>query len=95
MEGILALILLFVLYFIPTWIAIKKQHSNKTAIILINLLAGWMILGWFIALIWAIKKPENQQDNLNTADEIEKLHNLKEKGIISEAEFESKKRKIL
>jgi predicted PilT family ATPase len=32
---------------------------------------------------------------LNTADELEKLHSLKEKGIITNEEFEQRKKKLL
>jgi TM2 domain-containing membrane protein YozV len=35
------------------------------------------------------------KSNVNVSDEIEKLHSLKEKGIISEQEFEYKKRRLL
>ena len=34
-------------------------------------------------------------ESVNVAEEIEKLHNLKEKGIITEAEFTNKKAKLL
>ena len=47
------------LYFLPTIIAGLRKHTNLTAIILLNLLLGWSGLGWVIALIWAVKKPES------------------------------------
>ena len=39
----------------------------------------------------------NNQDSkkANVADELEKLHNLKEKGVITSDEFESKKKRLL
>lgn len=86
------MILYTIYYLTPTWIAIKKKHTNKTAIILINLLAGWTIIGWVVALVWAIKKPEySQNGNISLADEIAKLNDLKEKGIISDKEFQLKR----
>jgi hypothetical protein len=39
------------LYFLPSLIAHNKRHSG--AIILLNLFAGWTIIGWLVALIWA------------------------------------------
>lgn len=54
LTGFVLLIILGA-YFIPTFIAIKKKDS--TAIILINIFLGWMVLGWIIALIWAITSP--------------------------------------
>ena len=41
------------IYFLPSWIAEIKQNPYSTAIFLINLLFGWSIIGWFIALVWA------------------------------------------
>lgn len=39
----------------------------------------------------------NNQDSkkINVADELEKLHNLKEKGVITPEEFETKKKRLL
>jgi len=39
------------MYFLPSIIAHRKQAF--TAIFLVNLLAGWTVIGWFVALIWA------------------------------------------
>ncbi|TGM60090.1 superinfection immunity protein [Leptospira meyeri] len=42
-------------YMLPTIISlIKKKQSNK--LVLINLLLGWTIIGWFYALVLALKK---------------------------------------
>ena len=38
---------------------------------------------------------QSSESRLSTADELEKLFNLKEKGIISDAEFQSRKVKLL
>ena len=40
-----------VLYFLPTIIAHNKRDSSK--IQLVNLLFGWTVIGWCIALVWA------------------------------------------
>ena len=40
-------------YFLPAMIAISRSHLNTTSIILTNLLFGWTVIGWIIALIWA------------------------------------------
>ena len=42
-----------------------------------------------------MKKSKNPVSNDSTADEIEKLHSLMKKGIISQKEFEQKKKKML
>jgi hypothetical protein len=45
------LFLLVVLYFLPTIIGHNKRDS--AGIFIVNLLFGWTVIGWFIALIWA------------------------------------------
>ena len=42
------------LYFLPTIVAIIKKKKNQNAIAVLNLLAGWTFIGWFIALIWSL-----------------------------------------
>lgn len=48
-AGILALILMF----LPTLIALIRGHDNSFAIFLTNLLLGWTVIGWLVALIWS------------------------------------------
>jgi len=45
------LILLALLYFLPTIIA--RHKSDFAGIFMVNLLFGWTVIGWFVALIWA------------------------------------------
>lgn len=42
------------IYFLPTTIADNKRHKNTTAIFVVNLFFGYTIIGWVIALIWAL-----------------------------------------
>jgi len=46
-------------YLLPTLIAAKKEKSNLTAITVLNILLGWTLIGWIIALIWACTKDKN------------------------------------
>lgn len=41
------------LYLIPTLIAAGRQHNNQLAIFMLNLLGGWTVLGWIVAVVWA------------------------------------------
>ena len=45
----------FLLYFLPSIIALARSKRDLLAIFLLNLLLGWSIIGWFVALIWAAK----------------------------------------
>jgi hypothetical protein len=50
-HPIFLLVSLF-LYFLPAYLA--RNRSNFTAILVLNLLAGWTFIGWIIALVWAL-----------------------------------------
>lgn len=41
------------LYFLPAIIAYKRNHHNRLAILVMDLLVGWSFIGWAIALVWA------------------------------------------
>ena len=47
-----------IVYFVPTIVAFGKKHTNKLAIFILNFFLGWSLIGWVIALIWAVKKKE-------------------------------------
>ena len=51
--GICALLI----YFLPYVIANARHHHNSQAILLLNLLLGWTVLGWIAALIWSATDP--------------------------------------
>ena len=48
------------LYFLPTVIALARGHHNGFAIFLTNLLLGWTLIGWVIALIWSVTASERR-----------------------------------
>ena len=51
--------ILFYIYFLPSIIAIEKNHSNTLLIYICNLLLGITIIGWFVTLIIAMQSDEN------------------------------------
>jgi len=42
------------LYFLPTIIAVCRDHINTVAIFITNFFFGWSVLGWIISLIWSV-----------------------------------------
>lgn len=40
-------------YFLPAIVAHGRKHNNKGAIAVLNLLAGWTVVGWIASLVWA------------------------------------------
>ena len=53
MEMLIFFAALLAFYFLPGIIASLRRHRNSTAIWVLNLLLGWTLLGWIIALVWA------------------------------------------
>jgi Superinfection immunity protein len=45
----------FVMYFLPSIIALARSKRDLLAIFLLNLFLGWSVIGWIVALIWAAK----------------------------------------
>ncbi|HZQ97122.1 MAG TPA: superinfection immunity protein [Candidatus Sulfotelmatobacter sp.] len=45
----------FVMYFLPSIIALARSKRDTLAIFLVNFLLGWSVIGWVVALIWAAK----------------------------------------
>lgn len=89
------MLLLIPLFFLPTILAIKNNHPYKIPIIIINILGGllWGV-GWLIALVWCFITPD-ENSSIDATNELEKLHELKEKGIITQEEFDAKKKSLL
>jgi len=57
MTGVILIIAILLIYFMPTIVGRKKK--NFLSILLLNLLLGWSIVGWVVALIWATTKEES------------------------------------
>ena len=43
-------------YFLPTIIAMIRNHSSAGGIFALNFFLGWTAIGWVIALVWALKQ---------------------------------------
>lgn len=54
MAEIVTAMIFLMLYFLPAAIAKSKHRSNVAAIFALNLLLGWTLVGWVIALVWAL-----------------------------------------
>jgi hypothetical protein len=50
-------IFLLGMYFLPAIIAAARQHRQTLAIFALNLLLGWSVIGWIIALVWSLTAP--------------------------------------
>ena len=83
------------LYFLPTIIGGKKRNAN--AIFTLNLLLGWSVIGWIVALVWAttaeppapktaprpVQPPTAETPIMRAA----RLKRLRDEGLLTQQEF--------
>jgi len=117
------LLVLTAIYAAPSFVAFRRNHPNRWLILLINAVFGGTIIGWGIAMIWALRaahRPDStnsggesglnlfvndvkkievvdpvQSPQASTAQELERLHGLLTRGVISQGEFDTLKGKLL
>lgn len=51
----LALLPCLAIYFAPAVVAVAWRHEKRLSIFALNLLAGWTVVGWVIALLWSVQ----------------------------------------
>jgi hypothetical protein len=51
--ALIVLMTLVICYLLPSLIAYARGHNNKLAILVLNMILGWTLLGWCVALIWS------------------------------------------
>ncbi len=105
--GLVVVGLLAAVYFaaIPGRIASSRNHPNANAIAVLGFVGMFFTASilWWIAIVWAYTGPERSAHNqepvpagtASVADEIEKLANLRDRGVLTDAEFEAQKRLLL
>ena len=52
--SIIFMVIMGAAYFIPAVIGFVRGHHSKWAILAVNILFGWTVIGWAIALIWSL-----------------------------------------
>jgi hypothetical protein len=53
--GVVLILIGIVLYFAPSIVAAARHVRNLGSVIAINLLTGWTIVGWIVALAMALR----------------------------------------
>lgn len=56
-DTIVVVFVVLIVYFLPTIIAVMRDHNAVAYIALLNLIGGWTGAGWVFALAWAIGRP--------------------------------------
>ena len=58
MRSIFAIVFICLIYTMPLGIAMLRGRKNTVAIGALNIFLGWLIIGWVVALIWALKSQQ-------------------------------------
>ncbi len=61
MQGVMFVLVLTIalgIYCGPSLIAWHSRAKHGRAIIVLNLMFGWTVIGWIVALIWALAESE-------------------------------------
>lgn len=56
-----------VLYLAPWLSARHRKHHNTKAILLLNLLLGWTVVGWIAAAVWSFTDPAPRGESVGRA----------------------------
>ena len=56
MFGHKKLMALGALYMLPSGLAYARKHRNRNAVVALNVLGGWTVIGWVVALVWSVYK---------------------------------------
>lgn len=93
------IVLSAVLYFLPSILGRKKNNFNS--ILILNILLGWTLIGWVVALVWAVSKDKkeifinNTTVNKSKIEDLAQLRKLLDEGTLTNDEFELEKKRIL
>lgn len=52
--AIFTVLLILAVYFLPSIIAGRRQHTSVAGIFVVNFFLGWTFLGWVGALAWSV-----------------------------------------
>jgi hypothetical protein len=56
--AIMAPLLLVFIYFLPSSAAVAARHPAFQGVFILNLLFGWTIIGWILAISWTLRRPQ-------------------------------------
>ncbi|WP_342594520.1 superinfection immunity protein [Salinicola lusitanus] len=79
MEALISMAISLALYLLPTIIAAARHKRNVVAIGALNILLGWTLIGWVVALVWSLmhdkvdphQQPASREQH-QSVDEIER-----------------------
>lgn len=60
---VLQLLLIAIIYMLPTLIAYARDIPQRRLITVIDIIAGWTLIGWIVCFLWALLA-ESEADEL-------------------------------
>jgi len=60
-TNIIVLIVVVILYMLPTLIAFSREHPRRGEVGVVNIFLGWTLIGWVAVFLWAALGPVEQQ----------------------------------
>ena len=54
MESLTFITFFLLAYSLPTVCAMTRRHKDTNAIAALNLMLGWTLVGWIVALVWSM-----------------------------------------
>lgn len=64
LAAILVLLFMLAVYLIPTIIAFTRGHASKWGIGVLNIVLGWSLVFWVVALIWSLSNKGQSQTTI-------------------------------
>ena len=52
-TNIIMLLLIVLIYMLPSLIAYSREHPRRQDIAVLNILLGWTLIGWIAVFLWA------------------------------------------
>lgn len=101
-AGCVFVVISLAIYLVPSFVAYGRGQNNAGAILALNLLLGWTLIGWVAALVWSLTSQGVSapiapvvKGGADRAAEIERYAALHQKGILTSEEFAEIKAKLL
>ena len=63
LSDIYLILLAIWVYMFPAFISEQRKHHQHLAIAVLNLVLGWTVLGWAVALVWACTHVDRTAEN--------------------------------
>ncbi len=99
MRALVATFYLWIpIYFLPTLLGYRKSRWKR--ILLVNLLLGWTVIGWIMALLWALQRDSRPDASIEANQkklfrELDELQQQLASEQLTQEEYQAKRKELL